>query len=77
MRFRDKARREAAREAIPELYDILAETYGVMVYQEDVIRVAHYFADLDLADADILRRGMSWKFKQRNEFHRVKAAVLG
>ena len=72
MRFRDKARREAAREAIPELYDILAETYGVMVYQEDVIRVAHYFADLDLADADILRRGMSWKFKQRNEFHRVK-----
>jgi DNA polymerase-3 subunit alpha len=72
MRFRDKARREAAREAIPELYDILAETYGVMVYQEDVIRVAHYFADLDLADADILRRGMSCKFKQRNEFHRVK-----
>lgn len=72
MRFRDKARREAARKAIPELYDILHETFGVMVYQEDVIRVAHYFADLDLADADILRRGMSWKFKQRNEFHRVK-----
>ncbi|MCO4804991.1 MAG: DNA polymerase III subunit alpha [Flavobacteriales bacterium] len=72
MRFRDKDRREAARKAIPELYEILAETYGVMVYQEDVIRVAHYFADLDLADADILRRGMSWKFKQRNEFHRVK-----
>lgn len=72
MRFRDKDRREEAREAIPELYAILEETYGVMVYQEDVIRVAHYFADLDLADADILRRGMSWKFKQRNEFHRVK-----
>jgi DNA polymerase III subunit alpha len=72
MRFRDKERREAARKAVPELYDILHETYGVMVYQEDVIRVAHYFADLDLADADILRRGMSWKFKQRNEFHRVK-----
>jgi len=72
MRFRDKDRREEAKKAIPELYEILEETYGVMVYQEDVIRVAHYFADLDLADADILRRGMSWKFKQRNEFHRVK-----
>lgn len=71
-RFRDEDRREQAREYSPELYDILEETYGVMVYQEDVIRVAHYFAGLDLADADILRRGMSWKFKQRNEFHRVK-----
>lgn len=71
-RFRDEDRREQARQWAPELYEILKETYGVMVYQEDVIRVAHYFAGLDLADADILRRGMSWKFKQRNEFHRVK-----
>ena len=43
-----------------------------MVYQEDVIKIAHIFADLSLADADYLRRGMSWKFKQRNEFHMVK-----
>ena len=43
-----------------------------MVYQEDVIRIAHEFAGLSLADADYLRRGMSWKFKQRNEFHKVK-----
>jgi DNA polymerase-3 subunit alpha len=43
-----------------------------MVYQEDVIKVAHYFAGLSLAEADYLRRGMSWKFKQRNEFWRVK-----
>lgn len=76
LRYRDKERREEARKQIPEMYDILKETYGVMVYQEDVIRVAHFFADLDLADADILRRGMSWKFKQRNEFHRVKQRFL-
>lgn len=57
---------------MPELYDLLEETYGVMVYQEDVIKVAHLFADLTLTEADYLRRGMSWKFKQRNEFHEVK-----
>ncbi|MBI3234551.1 MAG: hypothetical protein HYZ42_11010, partial [Bacteroidetes bacterium] len=50
----------------------LQETYGVMVYQEDVIKVAHKFAKLTLAESDYLRRGMSWKFKQRNEFHVVR-----
>src|SRR6185369_13042794 len=33
---------------------------------------AHLFAGLSLAEADYLRRGMSWKFKQRNEFWRVR-----
>lgn len=56
----------------PLLKEILGETFGVMVYQEDVLRVAHFFAGLTLAEADILRRGMSWKFKERNEFWRVK-----
>ncbi|MBK5278617.1 MAG: DNA polymerase III subunit alpha, partial [Bacteroidia bacterium] len=48
------------------------ETYGVMVYQEDVIRVAHYFAGLTLTEADVLRRGMSGKYRSREEFQRVK-----
>jgi DNA polymerase III subunit alpha len=72
VRYRDEGARKAARAALPELYDLLEETYGVMVYQEDVIRVAHLFAGLSLEEADFLRRGMSWKFKQRNEFWRVK-----
>ncbi len=72
LRYRDPARREEARKALPELYKLLEETYGVMVYQEDVIKVAHLFANLTLAEADVLRRGMSWKFKQRNEFHKVR-----
>ncbi|NOT38141.1 MAG: DNA polymerase III subunit alpha, partial [Saprospiraceae bacterium] len=71
-RYRDPTLRKKARDTLPELYDILHETYGVMVYQEDVIRVAHEFADLSLAEADHLRRGMSWKFKQRNEFGLVR-----
>ncbi|MFA6262080.1 MAG: DNA polymerase III subunit alpha [Bacteroidia bacterium] len=72
LRFRNPHLREQAQQAIPELYAILEETYGVMVYQEDVIKVAHLFAGISLAEADYLRRGMSWKFKQRNEFSRVR-----
>ncbi len=56
----------------PKLGEILKETYGVMVYQEDVLKVAHYFAGLTLEESDILRRGMSWKFKERNRFNEVK-----
>lgn len=72
LRYRDETVRKKAEAELPELYDILRETYGVMVYQEDVIKIAHLFAGLSLADADYLRRGMSWKFKQRNEFNLVK-----
>jgi len=72
LRYRHPERREVARKEMPELYDLLKETYGVMVYQEDVIKVAHYFAGLTLAEADVLRRGMSWKFKRRNEFGKIK-----
>jgi DNA polymerase-3 subunit alpha len=46
----------------------LAETYGVMVYQEDVIKVCHYFAGLDLADADVLRKAMSGKYRSKLAF---------
>lgn len=51
-----------------EIYEILHDTYGVMVYQEDVIKVAHYFAGLTLGEADMLRRGMSGKYRGRHEF---------
>lgn len=50
----------------------LHETYGVMVYQEDVMKIAHAFAGLDLSHADILRRGMSGKSRSRKEFLKVK-----
>jgi len=55
----------------PKMEEILKETYGVMVYQEDVIKVAHHFAGLDPADADILRRGMSGKFRSAKAFQLV------
>jgi DNA-directed DNA polymerase III PolC len=56
----------------PEMDRLMKETYGVMVYQEDVIRVAHEFAGITLTEADVLRRGMSGKYRSREEFERVK-----
>ncbi len=69
LRYRNPSRRK---DAHPVLLDIMPETYGVMVYQEDVIKVAHYFGGLNLGEADMLRRGMSGKFRSRDEFLKVK-----
>ncbi|AWW31690.1 DNA polymerase III subunit alpha [Echinicola strongylocentroti] len=62
--------------AHPILYDLMPETYGIMVYQEDVIKVAHYYAGLSFDEADVLRRGMSGKFRSREEFTKVKASFF-
>jgi DNA polymerase-3 subunit alpha len=74
LRHREQGR--AAEKGHPVLLQIMPETYGVMVYQEDVIKVAHYFAGLDLGEADVLRRGMSGKFRSREEFQRVRETFV-
>ncbi len=56
----------------PKMDELMRETYGVMVYQEDVIKVAHHFAGLTLTEADVLRRGMSGKYRSREEFQKVR-----
>jgi DNA polymerase III subunit alpha len=43
----------------PALSGILADSYGVILYQEQVLRIAHEIGGLSLAEADILRRAMS------------------
>lgn len=43
----------------PALTPLLADTHGVILYQEQVLRIAHELAGLNLADADLLRRAMS------------------
>lgn len=55
----------------PVMKEQLSETYGVMVYQEDVLKICHHFAGLDLADADVLRRAMSGKYRSRVEFQKI------
>ncbi|MBT8184106.1 MAG: DNA polymerase III subunit alpha, partial [Eudoraea sp.] len=74
LRHRNKGRAE--KKAHPVMLDIMPDTYGVMVYQEDVIKVAHYFAGLTLGEADVLRRGMSGKFRSRDEFQKVQQKFM-
>jgi DNA polymerase III alpha subunit len=56
----------------PKMEELLKETYGVMVYQEDVIKVAHHFAGLDMAEADVLRRAMSGKYRGHKQFEQIR-----
>ncbi len=67
-------------EKIPYIHPLfeehLGETFGVMVFQEDVIKIAHYFADLTLGEADVLRRAMSGKYRNHNRFFLMKEKFL-
>ncbi|WP_278354366.1 DNA polymerase III subunit alpha [Chryseobacterium gleum] len=56
----------------PVFEEHLKETYGIMVYQEDVIKIAQYFGGLSLADGDILRRAMSGKGRSIKKLQQVK-----
>src|ERR671938_338504 len=46
---------------LPELKELLQETYGVIVYQEQVMQISNRLAGYSLGDADILRRAMGKK----------------
>ena len=50
----------------------LGETYGIMVYQEDVIKIALHFGGLSAADGDVLRRAMSGKGRSLDALQKVK-----
>lgn len=50
----------------------LGDTYGIMVYQEDVIKIALHFGGLTAADGDILRRAMSGKGRSLAALQKVK-----
>ncbi|MEL6655109.1 MAG: DNA polymerase III subunit alpha [Bacteroidota bacterium] len=56
----------------PVFAEHLGETYGVMVYQEDVLKIAHHFGGLSLADADILRRLMMGKKESTQRLQEIK-----
>ncbi|MEO7482355.1 MAG: DNA polymerase III subunit alpha, partial [Ferruginibacter sp.] len=60
----------------PIMKELLEETFGVMVFQEDVIKVAHFFGGLDLGEADILRRAMSGKYRGNNQFVLIKEKYM-
>jgi DNA polymerase-3 subunit alpha len=65
---------------LPELEEILHETYGVILYQEQVMQIASKLGGFSLAEADLLRRAMGKKkkevmAKQREQF--LKGAKEG
>ncbi len=57
---------------LPELRPILEETYGVIVYQEQVMQIAHSLAGYSLGEADLLRRAMGKKKAGEMAAHREK-----
>ncbi len=57
---------------LPELQDILQETFGVILYQEQVIQIASRLAGYSLGEADLLRRAMGKKKKEEMAAQREK-----
>ena len=59
---------------LPELKQVLEETYGVIVYQEQVMQISNILAGYSLGDADILRRAMGKK--KHEEMEKQKATFI-
>ena len=74
----DYINRKHGREAIeyphPSLSEVLNETYGVVLYQEQVMQIAQVLAGFSLGQADLLRRAMGKK--KPEEMARVRAQFL-
>ena len=60
----------------PVFREHLGETFGVMVYQEDVMKIVHHFAGLDLGESDVLRRIMTGKKFRDDTFERLRKKYL-
>ena len=58
---RRKKGEEEVTYALPELQSILEPTYGVITYQEQVMRIAQQLAGISLAEADVLRKAVGKK----------------
>jgi DNA polymerase-3 subunit alpha len=56
----------------PDLEPILAETYGVIVYQDQVLQIVNRFAGFSLGQADILRKAMGKKIREEMVQQRAK-----
>lgn len=55
---------------IPELEEILKDTYGIIVYQEQVMQIAQIVAGYSLGNADLLRRAMGKKKPEEMQKHK-------
>ncbi len=57
---------------LPGLEEVLADTYGVIVYQEQVMKIAQILAGYSLGEADLLRRAMGKKKKEEMDLQRAR-----
>jgi DNA polymerase-3 subunit alpha len=64
--------RKPADYPLPQIKSVLQETYGVIVYQEQVMKISNILAGYSLGDADILRRAMGKKIPEVMEKERGK-----
>ena len=67
-----KAGKKKIKYSHPSMEPILEETYGIIVYQEQVMQIAHEIAGFSLAEADIMRRAMGKKIKKLMDELKVK-----
>ncbi len=56
----------------PSLEPVLKETYGIIVYQEQVMQIAQILAGYSLGEADLLRRAMGKKKKEEMDLQRAR-----
>ncbi|NNN00335.1 MAG: DNA polymerase III subunit alpha [Acidimicrobiaceae bacterium] len=72
----DYADRKNGRQSVtydhPDLEQILGETYGLMIYQEDIMRVATKVAGFSMTEADDLRKACSKKIREMIQAQRAK-----
>ncbi|NKB21972.1 MAG: DNA polymerase III subunit alpha [Alphaproteobacteria bacterium] len=55
----------------PDIESILTETFGVMIYQEQVMQIAQVLSGFSLGNADLLRRAMGKKIKSEMDAQRI------
>ncbi|MFL6209020.1 MAG: DNA polymerase III subunit alpha [Pyrinomonadaceae bacterium] len=63
---------KAVRYIVPEMKDILANTYGIIVYQEQIMQLAQKLAGYSLGEADLMRRAMGKKKREEMALHEKK-----
>jgi DNA polymerase-3 subunit alpha len=63
---------KAVRYIIPEMKEILSNTYGILVYQEQIMQLAQKLAGYSLGEADLMRRAMGKKKREEMAIHEQK-----
>ena len=64
--------KKSVRYLVPEMKDILSNTYGIIVYQEQIMQLAQKLAGYTLSEADLMRRAMGKKKREEMAVHEEK-----